>query len=688
MTQIVERKADPSPPLSPRRDGTAGDAVYRSWRSRAVRTLLALVGLALAFGFGVWYGLGKGAAGPGTVADHSHAAAEAGDQILYWTCSMHPQIKLPDPGKCPICFMDLIPVRAGEEAVDPNAPRLALSERARQLARVETSPVELRNVSLDVRMVGKVMPDETAITQVSSYIPGRLDRLYVDYTGILVRKGDHLAEIYSPELLVAQREYLLGLEAIERAGRAGGSEAEKSTASALLEAAQRKLELWGIPKDQIEALARHRRPSDHMRIDAPLEGWVIERYGYEGMYVETGTKLFTLADLRNVWVMLDAYELDIGYVRLGQEVEFETEAFTGQVFKGQVAYVDPVLNPSTRTVKVRLNVANPDLKLRPEMFVRARLKAHLGEGGMVVEQALAGKWICPMHPEVVKDAPGQCDKCGMDLVKAETLGYVSTGAAPDKLLTVPRTAVLLTGKRAVVYVEQKKDDGTPVYEGRVVKLGPRAGDYYVVESGLQEGERVVTRGALMIDSALQIMAKPSMMQPAGDAVLKDEPAQMPSHYVAGAAYHQHAAPVIDAYLKLTAELARSDAGKSAEAVAQMRSVITRVEPQGLAEDEAKLFRRQLEKLSVALPKGDKPALAAIRESLPGMTAALQEYLTVFGHNQPEPLVRHYCSMAFDNKGAGWLQADHDTLNPYFGEEMLRCGVIELTIGSDGSVKNE
>ncbi|GMU20798.1 MAG: hypothetical protein AMXMBFR13_08940 [Phycisphaerae bacterium] len=841
--------------------GWPEDLGYRSWKMWAVRVLVALIALGLIFALGMWYGFDKGtSAAPA----HDHAAAEAaapGEEILYWSCSMHPQIKKPGPDKCPICFMDLIPVLAGAEDDDPNAPRLGLSARARELARVLTTPVERREVAVDVRMVGKVMTDETLITQISSYVPGRLDRLFVDYTGIFVRKGDHLAEIYSPELLVAQREYLLALEARERAAQGGLnlSPTERTGADAMLQSARRKLELWGIPEDQIEALRRDRQPSDHMRIDAPQEGWVVERQGYEGMYVDTGTKLFTLADLRTVWVMLDAYELDIGYVRLGQEVQFETEAFPGQAFQGRVAYVDPVLDPKTRTVQVRLNVPNPDMKLRPEMFVRARLKAQLGKDGMVVEESLAGKWLCPMHPEVVKDGPGECDKCGMDLVKAETLGYVSTGARAAKLLAVPQTAVLLTGKRAVVYVEQTKDDGTPVYEGRVVQLGPRTGDYYVIEDGLEEGERVVTRGALMIDSALQIMAKPSMMQPPADAVAEDELAELPSYYVAGAGYHQqakpvieaylafasalanddaetagramadlrkslpsakadglqgdaadafqarmkalqevlpeaadgsidylrgklpdltrqlemylqvfgheldapvvkvfcsmafdnqgaawfqadekvrnayfgdkmlrcgevkkhyepgggdaeaseqaasaptqsravsgamyhqHVAPVVDAYLKLVAELARSDAAKASEAAASMRSALAKTEPHGLSDEDAKLFQDQMHKLSAALPKDGKPALSALRESLPAITAALQKYLSTFGHSRPEPLVRHFCSMAFDDRGAGWLQADRNTLNPYFGDEMRRCGVIELTIERDGSVKKE
>jgi len=662
---------------------------YRAWKMWAVRVALAIVVLAAVFGLGAWYGRSTGA---GHVRGPAHAPAPpAGEQVLYWTCSMHLQIRLPAAGKCPICRMDLIPVRAGRDTGGPDTPRLTLSKRARELARVETSVVEARHVSVDVRMVGKIMPDETRITYISSYIPGRIDRLFVDYTGILVHKGDHLAEIYSPELLIAQREYLLGLEAVERAARTADNDSEKAAAGALLEASRRKLELWGIPADELERLARERRPSDHMRIDAPLEGWVIERNAYQGMYVETGTRIFTLADLRTVWVMLDAYELDIGCVRLGQEVEFETEAFPGQLFQGRVAYVDPVLNPATRTVKVRVNVDNPDTKLRPEMFVRARLKARLGPGGSVVEDALAGKWLCPMHPEVVKDGPETCDRCGMNLVPAETLGYLTRGAPPAKVLTVPQTAVLLTGRRAVVYVERLIENGTPVYEGREIRLGPRAGEYYVVEAGLSEGERVVTRGAIMIDSALQIQARPSMMQPASQPAETTRPARQEAsagrpatwHYVPGAMYHRDVAAVIGAYLDHVSALAADDENGAAVALGNLRKALAGAAPHGLEGEAASAFQSALTKIGDSLPKGQKASIDDMRIALPKLTAALADYLRAFGHDREGPLYRLHCPMAFDNRGADWLQADERVNNPYFGRRMLRCGELTGRIGPDG-----
>jgi len=610
--------------------------------------------------------------------------ASASDDIRYWTCSMHPQIELPKAGQCPICFMDLIPVRAGQDAA-LDERQMTLSERARVLARVETASVERRSLEHEVRMVGKVAVDETRITYISSYVPGRIDRLFVNYTGIFVQKGVHLAEIYSPELLVAQKEYLLALDAAESARRDETRPAAvRETTEALLQAARRKLQLWAIPEDQIAELERVRKPLDHIRIDAPEEGWVTDRQGYEGMYVDTGTRIFTLADLRSVWVLLDAYELDIGFIHYGQQAHFETEAYPGQVFTGRIAYVDPVLNEATRTVKVRVTVANPEMKLRPGMFVRAKVTSQVTESGQMVDTSLAGKWISPMHPEVIKDGPGQCDVCGMDLVPAESLGFATTQAAVPAVLVIPQTAVLLTGTRAIVYVETDHA-GEPVYESREVRLGMRAGDDYVVLDGLREGERVVARGAFQIDSAMQIQAKPSMMRPPHEADSQPEsPSEPPrSHAVAGAMYHDHFKPVLESYFELAAALVADDADRATAASAALRRALGGAVPHGLpAEDEA-LFKKQISAIEGALPAADKATVEERRKRLPALTAALRTCLHLFGHNLGSPVYRVHCPMAFDDKGADWLSPANQVLNPYFGKKMLRCGEVVGQIGPDG-----
>ncbi len=434
-------------------------------------------------------------------------------QPQMWTCAMHPQIRQPKPGKCPICFMDLIPVEMEEAHVA--ARQIAVSEDALKLMEVETTPVERKFVEAEVRMVGKVEYDESRVKEISAWVPGRIDRLYVDFTGILVSKGDHMVYLYSPQLLSTQAELLQAAKAAQQTNAA--SELIRLSSIATLEAAREKLRLLGLQKEQIDEIEKTGRTTDHLTIYAPIGGIVIARHANAGDYVETGTKIYTIADLSEVWVKLDAYESDMVWVRYGQQVEFAAEAYPGEVFKGTITFIDPVLNPMTRTVKLRVNVANPDGRLKPEMFVRAVVRTKIAAGGMVMDENMAGKWICPMHPSIVKSSPAQCDICGMNLVTTESLGYVTAEQAGEPPLVIPASAALITGTRAVVYV-RLADTEKPTFEGREIVLGPRAGDYYLVKDGLSEGEQVVTKGNFKIDASLQIQAKPSMMNPQGQEV--------------------------------------------------------------------------------------------------------------------------------------------------------------------------
>jgi Cu(I)/Ag(I) efflux system membrane fusion protein len=444
----------------------------------------------------------------------SPAQEQAGDQIAYWTCSMHPQVHMSKPGLCPYCNMKLIPVykNAGDEMAGMR--EFTTSESAKALMDIETSPVERKFATAEIRMVGKVEYDESRLAYITAWVSGRLDQLYVDYTGVSVNKGDHMVYMYSPELLSAQEELLQAIKSKQRI-KSDNSDIVRDLTTGTLEAAREKLRLLGLSAEQIAEVEKRGSATDHITINAPISGIVVHKNALEGMYVKTGARIYTVADLSHVWVKLDAYESDLSWLRFGQQVEFTTVSFPGEVFKGTISFIDPVLDPVTRTVKVRVDVSNEDGRLKPEMFVKAIVRANVAAGGKVMDPKLAGKWICPMHPSVVKDGPGKCDICGMPLVKTESLGYVSTEPQDsEKPLIIPVTAALITGTRAIVYVEVPNAD-KPTYEGREIVLGPRAGDYYIVRNGLEEGQRVVTKGNFKIDSALQIQAKPSMMTPDG-----------------------------------------------------------------------------------------------------------------------------------------------------------------------------
>ncbi|WP_197446941.1 efflux RND transporter periplasmic adaptor subunit [Tautonia plasticadhaerens] len=473
-------------------------------------TFVVLAALGIGVGVGR-YLLPTGAEGAGAVGVGSASPDAAGETV--WACSMHPQIRQPNPGDCPICGMDLIPADEGGGGEAEALREVSISREARALLDLKVAPVERRYVTATVRMVGKVDYDETRLGYITAWVPGRLDRLFVDYTGVEVQEGDHMVSIYSPELYSAQAELIRARQAVEqRRSTTGALGAER-----LLESAREKLRLWGLTEGQIGQIESQDEPSENLTIYAPMSGIVIQKNVQEGMYVDTGTRIYTISDLSRLWVKLDAYESDLPWLRYGQEVEFTTEAYPGEVFTGTVAFIDPVLDAETRTVKVRVNVPNPSGRLKPDMFVRASVRAQVATAGRVMDPGLVGKWICRMHPGVVKDSAGDCDVCGMPLVRTESLGYVSAASAADESaepLVVPVPAVLKTGTRAVVYVE-RPDADSPTYEGREIVLGPRAGDSYIVRAGLEEGERVVTQGNFKLDSALQIAAKPSMMNPDG-----------------------------------------------------------------------------------------------------------------------------------------------------------------------------
>jgi Cu(I)/Ag(I) efflux system membrane fusion protein len=331
------------------------------------------------------------------------------------------------------------------------------------------------------------------------------------------------------------------------------------------------------------------------------------------------------------------------------------------------------------------------------MFVRAVVRASVTVDGRVVAPSLAGRWMCPMHPEVVEDGPGSCEVCGMPLVGAETLGYTGEAGAAGAPLVVPVSAVLITGRRAVVYVEDPKAE-RPTFEGREVVLGPRAGDFYLVRDGLREGERVVMRGAFRIDSALQIEAKPAMMtpgrEPAADRGRVSDTGGAAEISRVAPALRAYLGTVLGAYATLRAALADDDVKRAREAAKALReragdagalgAAEVAVAEAGVDPRVAAAWTRARDGLAQAVtaldPAGD---LEALRRPFAPLSEVLAQALSKLGHAGASPVLVYRCPMAFGGRGGLWVQLEEPLANPYFGHAMLRCGTETRRIPGSG-----
>lgn len=367
-----------------------------------------------------------------------------------WTCSMHPQIRMDKPGKCPICGMDLIPLQSMTTTSDADAVKM--TPEAMKLAEVETTVVGQQNASKEVNLYGKVQADERRIKTQAAHVPGRIEELMISFTGETVTKGQTIARIYSPELVTAQEELLQAKKLVP-------------AQPALVEAAQEKLRQWKLSDKQIGAIEQGGKPQTDFDVTANVSGIVLTKRVNQGDYVQQGAPLFEVADLSGVWVLFDAYESDLPWIKKGDAVSFTLESLPGQKFRGRITFIDPVIDPATRAAKVRVEVANSGGKLKPEMFVSGTVNSVLaGHSGQII---------------------------------------------------IPQSAVLWTGPRSVVYVKVPKT-AEPEFRMREIELGPALNNAYVVLNGLKDGEEIVTNGTFAVDASAQLAGKPSMMNPEGN----------------------------------------------------------------------------------------------------------------------------------------------------------------------------
>ena len=554
-------------------------------------------------------------------AGHTHEAGEV------WTCSMHPQIREDGPGQCPICGMDLIPVTdAGADAAAEDV--VQMTSAAMQIANVQTVTVERAEPTKEIYLTGRVEADERRIAEITARFGGRIDKLFVNFTGQEVKRGQALASVYSPELVTAQKELF---------------EAAKFRDSnpSFYEAAVNKLKLWDLSDRQIQSILESGEVRYNFNVLAPQSGTVVARNVSAGDYIKEGESLFEVANLDQLWVVFDAYESDLPWIQEGDTIRFTVQSLPGRTFTSEVTFIDPVISAERRVAEVRTEVkAN---KLKPKMFAQG-----------VLESALPGV---------------------------------------DEALLIPESAILWTGKRAVVYVKQPGLE-SPTFAYREVILGPEAGGYYVVSEGLEAGEEIVANGVFKVDAAAQLQGKVSMMSPPmrspseiqqgadrsemnmGSTEIVDDPK---AYTGVSPTFLQQLTAVLDCYLIIKDALVASDTEATATAARQTQRALVEVD-MNLVKDEAhQQWMKQLEVMQEALGTiATKADLETQRSVLNPLSQALYQSLRQFGVTEPD-IYYQYCPMANQDAGAYWLSATEAIENPYFGEAMLSCGETRATL---------
>jgi Cu(I)/Ag(I) efflux system membrane fusion protein len=558
----------------------------------------------------------------------AHAADLVQAQDVEFYCPMHPSVVRSEPGSCPICGMPLSKRAKGEKQELPAGvlAQVQLSPLKVEMGRIGTTPVGYHLLAHEIRTVGIVDYDETRRAFIAARIKGRIDKLMVNYTGQEVQKGDPLVWIYSPDLLVAQEELLTAVRD-QRAQQGNGDKWARSTTDSLAASARRKLALWGITDEQIDEIIRRGTTEDHLTIYSPMSGIVTERKVLEGDYVNEGDRFYTIADLSTVWMQAKIYENDIGGVQIGTVVEVTSTAYPNDVFAGRITFIAYTVDPDTRTISARVEVANPDYKLRPGMYVHARIGVPVGKVtildtagptttpavdtsslvepylalartyaadktsdaavdqlaraaqalasgagapiaeltkqltgkdlkvqrdifkalsaqliellehhppsdqklfvvhcpmvkadwlsakeevinpyygsqmlhcgsvtgplkskavGVVDDERFAYGYYCPIYPDRLFDEPGECH------VDWTPKKY----AKVEKVLAVPESAVIDTGVRKIVY----RESAPGTFDMVEVRVGPKAGEFYPVLSGLAPGDKIATAGAFLVDA--------------------------------------------------------------------------------------------------------------------------------------------------------------------------------------------
>lgn len=560
-----------------------------------------------------------------------------------WTCSMHPQIRMDHPGKCPICGMDLIPLVQTTAPVNPDA--VVMTQEGIKLAEVQTSIVSRQKPVKKIRLYGKIEADERLIQTQPAHFPGRIEKLFVDFTGEEVRQGEAIASVYSPELVTAQKELLEALKM-------------KELQPQLLDAAREKLRLWKFTDSQITDIENSGTATTVFDVYATVSGIVINKLVNVGDYVSEGAPLFQIADLSHVWALFDAYESDLPWIRKGDKITFTLQSEPGKEYSGNVSFIDPVINPQTRVAGVRVEISNPHNTLKPDMFTTGELTSHI--------------------------------------------------SVPGNKLVIPQSAVLWTGTRSVVYVKLP-DTKEPSFVMREITLGPDLSNSYVVLDGLTEGEEIVTNGTFSVDASAQLEGKPSMMNPEGGTTNTMPGMIMPGNTMtstqnnakamnmpgdssktsnqstkntsgaisgktnANMDFTMQLTKVYDKYIDLKNAFVESDEKKVKISSHEVQQALSKVDMNVLTGENMNQWMDISANLNDQIKEIEfSVILAEQRKEFSVFNESFYKAVKTFGLIG-RTVYYQFCPMFNNSEGAYWLSETTEIRNPYYGNKMLNCG---------------
>ena len=535
-----------------------------------------------------------------------------------WTCSMDPQVRQHEPGDCPICGMDLVPASS---LAGTRTGVLEMTEDALRLADVQTQKVSTANAEKLLRLDGWVKADEGRMVSQTAHFPGRVEKLNIRFEGEEMQKGQVIAEIYSPGLVQAQEELLQALEMKD---------------DDLIAAARGKLERWKIPAATIDGIESSRKAIRDLELRSDVSGVILSKKINFGDHLEEGQVLFDVADLSRIWVEFEVHESDLSWLSLNDDIQFSIPSYPQESFSGRVTFIDPVVDREKAITIVRTEVRNAAGLLKPGMYVN---------------------------------------------------GQVSLSArAKEDGLMVPRSAVMWTGKKSVVYVKVPGTD-IPSFEMREVQLGQQSGSRYLIKKGLRENEEIVVNGTFTVDAAAQLANLPSMMnrnvQVQNSASATESPPQSTSNRLEiHEAFRKDFQTLLEEYFSMKDFLVASDPNAAGMSAGRMVMQLNSFSDEGLEGETAAIWKNTEADISrsINIISGTKDLKMQRKYFLP-LSEAMDAGVHAFGTGD-SPVYVQFCPMANDDKGAAWLSRDFEIRNPYFGDQMLKCGNIQEEIPVD------